>query len=207
MNIISRLLQNSRFKLFAAATVTRVELLSPEDRAAALVQAVAYCLDLRRHDGGIMISMALLDPSQLSIRECKELFYNLETPYFQAESAKVSASEAAMMSSRYGKEFGSDYKKIAEANHQIYAVGLGILMSRLSYRAARLEAKINLLHEPPSAYTRMASSLREALPHIATVIQRFNALAEVATPEKIWSPETMSFANNCASNLAMLFPS
>jgi hypothetical protein len=207
MNFIARLLRNSRFKYFAAATENRVFLLRASDCAAALVQAVEYCLDLRHRDGGTLISMALLNPDQLAVEECKKLFHQLETPYFQAGSIKISKLEVLAVSQRHGKRAGEEYKKVTEELFHLHAIGLGILMARLSFRAANLTAKTSSLSEYPSAYTRISSYLIESRPHIDAAVNQRNSLAEMTTPEKVWSPETVSFAKNSANILAMSFPS
>ena len=205
MNVISRLLRGSRFKLFAAATVDRLELLSPADRAAALVQAVAYCLELRRH-GATEVSMALLRTDRLSINDCRDLFHGLEEPYFHAESSNVSTSEYSAIAGRYGKDFANDYRRTAEAGFRVYAFGLAILMSRLSHRAARQEPSALRAEGQSAPYTRIADCLVAALPLVDGAIRLLNRQAEAANPEKVWSRETMQLLSTNASVIATTFP-
>ena len=206
MNIFSRLISKSRITGFPGSFEKSVTLLSAEESAKALIEAVGYCLALRNHDEGTMISMALLDPGNLSVKDCEALFANLAETYNQVNTQRVTVSEFSAISARHGKAIADEYKRTAESNVRSYAIGIGILMTRLSYRVGRLTAKVNQLHEPVSPYTRIASSLRAALPHINRAAEQHNEIASATTPEKMWSKEGVDFAKNSANIIAMTFP-
>jgi len=194
-------------KSFPAQVETDLASITPAERATGLVSAVDYCLGLRRNSEpiGLQISMALLEPSNLSSRDCEALKGNLEDVYRETKASKLSKSEYKVCLKRHGKQVADGYRHTTNSNAKLYSIGLAILMTRLSHRLQRLRSKVNQLHEPPSPYTRIAGLLRESLPHIQMAVRTWNQRAEL-TPEKIWSKEAMEFVNNSASIIAMTYP-
>src|SRR5258707_1009352 len=84
--------------------------LTPQERAMALIQAVNYCLNVRRDFGGIgmQISRALLEPGTLSSTECKHLYTNLEEVRRNMHAARLSNAEYEATLRRHGKSFADN---------------------------------------------------------------------------------------------------
>jgi hypothetical protein len=207
--MISRLLRKLRIKSFPSGVEGSVGALSPQERATALIHAIDYCIKLRRDspDIGTLISMALLQPGNLSLQECENLYFNLEGLCLQMKAARIPEAEYETVLGRHGKHFADNYRKTTELTWALSAIGLAILMTRLSYRMTRLQAKVNLLYTADSPYTRIGVLLRHSLPHIRVAAESHNKIASLTTPENAWSKEAMEFVENSASNIAMSYPS
>lgn len=208
MNILSRLLRKLRIKSFPAGVEGSLVALTPEERANALIHAVDYCLKLRRDfpDMGTLISVALLQPSNLPSEECESLYFNLEDVCLPMKLARVSDAEYKAVIDRHGKHFADNYRKSVELTWSLSSIGLAILMTRLSYRLTRLRSKGNQLHVVDSPYSSISVLLRQALPHIHVAAETHNKISSLTTPENSWSKETMGFVENSASNIAMSYP-
>ncbi len=209
MNILSRLLRKLRIKSFPSGVEASLVVLTPEDRASALIRAVDYCIRLRRDspDMGTLISMALLQPGDLSPEECENLYFNLEDPCFQMKAARISEAEYKAVLDRHGKQFADNYRKTTESTWSLSSIGLAILMTRLSYRLGRLQRKDNQLLIVDSPYSRIAALLRHALPHIHVAAETHNKISSLTTPENAWSKETIDFVESSAGSIAMSYPS
>src|ERR1700722_17642627 len=145
------MLRKGRMKALPTIMEQRLEALTPEDRAAALIQAVAYCLDLRlKPDPGPMFSAAVLQPGDLPEDACEILYWPLEDLYVQASRETISGAELRAVASRHGKQPAADYKAVTEQSFKHVAIGHGILLTRLSFRLGQLRAKVNLSHVPSS---------------------------------------------------------
>jgi hypothetical protein len=153
-----------------------------------------------------MISMALLRPGDLPEDACESLYWNLEGLYLQTSEERISGAELKAVASRNGKQFAANYKMTTERSFTLMAIGYGLLMTRLSYRLGRLRAKVNVLHHPPSPYTRMASMMRDCTSFIHGAAVRHNEIALMTTPEIAWSDETMTFVEQSASVIAIKYP-
>jgi hypothetical protein len=195
-------------KLFSSALEQHLTALVPEHRAEALILAADYCLKVRLNsrDPGTFISMALLEPGDLRTDACKSLYRSLESLYLKASKEKVSSAQTRHFAKRHGKQLAADYKMVTELSFKLSAIGYGILMTRLSYRLERLQAKINLMYDPPSAYTRIAKLLRECCSHIHSAAVRYNQRAAATTPDQAWSDDAATFIENSASLIARSYP-
>ncbi len=122
-------------------------------------------------------------------------------------AARVSRAEHGAIAVRQGNQFADNYKKMTEQIWLLNSIGLAILMSRLSYRIARLQAKTNQLSMPDSPYFRIGALLRECHPRIRSAAENYNKIALALTPEKAWSEETTKFMENSARVIALSYPS
>jgi hypothetical protein len=80
-----------------------------------------------------------------------DLYLNLEEVRRSTQTARLSSAEYEVFLRRHGKSLADDFKSEMNSSAVPNSAGLGILMTRLSYRLARLKAKVNQLHEPESA--------------------------------------------------------
>ena len=140
MNMLSRILRQLRIKSFPSGVERSLAALEPEERATALIHAVDYCIKLRQDspDTGMLISMALLQPGHLSSDECESLYFNLEDLHLHMKAARISVAEYEAVVGQHGKQFADNYRKTTQLTWSLSAIGLAILMTRLSYRLVRL---------------------------------------------------------------------
>ncbi|MGH2508685.1 MAG: hypothetical protein ACRDHZ_14970 [Ktedonobacteraceae bacterium] len=194
-----------RMGAFPVELEKRLSMCSPEQRATSLVCALEYCLKLRRSSdsSGSIMSMALLEPDNLTAPDCQSLYSHLEGVYSKFRTMRVSGVDLKTITDRHGKESAQDYKASVEDSARLSAIGVGVLMTRLSYRLGRLQAVVNALHEPASPYTRVGSMLRECIPHVSEATRY---ASRVRPTSDVWSDETVSFVENSARIIAMTYP-
>lgn len=192
-------------RAFPAELEKSLSMCSPEQRAASLVCALEYCLKLRRNSdsSGAMMSMALLKPDNLTAPDCQSLYSHLEGVYSKFRTMRVSGADLKIVIDRHGKQSAQDYKASVEESARLGAIGIGVLMTRLSYRLGRLQAAVNALHEPASPYTRVGSMLRDCIPHVGEATRY---ASRVRPTSDVWSDETVSFVENSVRVIAMTYP-
>lgn len=206
--MFARMLRARRMAAFPAELEKRLSICSSEERTTTLIYALDYCLKLRRNSdsSGARISMALLDPSNLTAQDCEGLYSHLEGVHSKIRAMTVSDVELKAVAERNGKQIAQDYKASLEEPARFGSIGVGVLMTRLSYRLGRLQAVANTLHEPATPYTHMASMLRDSISHIGDATRKHNRVTSTLTPVDVWSDETVSFVENSARIIAMTYP-
>lgn len=198
---------------FPAEMEMRLAACSPQERATALIYAVEYCLRLRRRaDGpGSVISGWLLEPGNLSADSCESLYTHLEGIYSKIcakiRTTNATEHEIKAIADRHGEQHAEYFRASVEEPARLGAMGIGVLMTRLSYRYGRLATATNdVSDDPQSAYTRIAELLKDCVPHIGDATRRHQRVTAILTPAHPLSDEGTIFVEKSAEMIASTYP-
>ena len=129
---------------------------------------------------------------------CESLYTHLEGIYLKI-CAKIRTTNAPQheiktIADRHGEQHAEYFRASVEEPARLGSMGIGVLMTRLSYRHGRLGSATNdASGDPHSAYARIAELLEDCVPHIVDATRRQQRVAAILTPAYPLSDEAAAF--------------